>query len=188
MLAVGQETPVSATVPLVVNYNKDVVVSGADAVEVLSDVNLSCSSAANPEATYSWKKGGADVGEGETLTISGLKFHLLLYQFLYLEWYWHQRNRTYQQQMLMKKVSPWSAQPRHPRHLHSCGLAGKMFSKEPKLHPTDSLTPQRSPSHPIKPFPSFHMQCTPAPLRWEQNHKVPISRLKSSKKNQVQQE
>lgn len=73
-LAVGQETPVSTTMPLVVNYNKDVVVSGADAVEVLSDVNLSCTSAANPAATYSWKKGGADVGEGETLTIPGAKF------------------------------------------------------------------------------------------------------------------
>ena len=40
------------------------VVSGADAVEVLSDINLSCTSAANPAATYSWKKGDEDVGEG----------------------------------------------------------------------------------------------------------------------------
>jgi len=73
-LEVGQETPVSATKSLVVNYNKDVVVSGADAVEVLSDINLSCTSAANPAATYSWKKGDEDVGEGETLTISEAKF------------------------------------------------------------------------------------------------------------------
>jgi len=73
-LEVGQETPVSATKTLVVNFNKDVQVSGANAVEVLSDVNLHCTSAANPPATYSWKKGDASVGEGETLTLSKVEF------------------------------------------------------------------------------------------------------------------
>jgi len=73
-LEAGQENVVEATKTLVVNFNKNVQVSGAAAVEVLSDVNLKCTSAANPAATYSWMKGEDVVGEGETLTLSGVGF------------------------------------------------------------------------------------------------------------------
>jgi len=73
-LEAGQETAVVATKTLVVNFNKNVQVSGAAAVEVLSDVNLQCTSAANPAATYSWMKGDDVVGEGETLTLSQVGF------------------------------------------------------------------------------------------------------------------
>lgn len=57
-----------------VNFNKDVVVSGATTVKLGEKVDLKCASAAKPEATLIWRKDGSEVEGGATLTLDSADF------------------------------------------------------------------------------------------------------------------